>query len=67
MPPVVIVPSGPKHLSLVKVISSMVITTNLAVNRMAGWLEGSMFEMKGETGFVNAFHFCDVCIIDMTN
>lgn len=74
--PIVVLSSNPNHLSLTKVITSMIITTNLGVNRMAGWLEGNtgkyawneniiaIREMR--TGSVHGTSFRGLCIIDMT-
>jgi hypothetical protein len=68
--PVVVLPSSPKHLLLMKVI-----TTNLGVNRMAGWLEGNtgkyawdeniIAEREMWTGSVHGISFCGLCIIEV--
>jgi hypothetical protein len=51
--PVVVLPSSPNHLSLVKVIASMIISTNIGVNRMDGWLEDNTWKYaRGESVIV---------------
>jgi hypothetical protein len=74
--PVIVLPSSPKHLSLMKVITSIIISTNLGVNRMAGWLEGNtekyawnenvIAKREMWTGSVHGTSFCRLCIIDVT-
>jgi hypothetical protein len=67
--PIIVLPSSPKHLSLTKVI-----TTNLGVYRMAGWLEGNKYAWNENvvviwemwTGSVHGTSFRGLCIIDMT-